>query len=181
MGRRAALLAALAAMASAGAGLPSAAHAATPTITYTLSGTAGDNGWHRSAVTVSWAVNFNGDAVSSAGCEPAVRLTRETSGTTLSCRADNLEGSTIVQTRLIRIDLTPPTVTGAAAARPPDANGWYRAPVAVRWSAPTRCPASRTARRSPTAGPTGRRRCPARVATTPATRAPRRPSRCAMT
>ena len=134
MGRRAALLAGLAAMACAGAVAPAAARAATPTITYTLSGTAGDNGWHRSAVTVSWAVNFNGDAVSSAGCEPAVRLTRETSGTTLSCRADNLEGSTIVQTRVIRIDLTPPTVSGAAAARPPDANGWYRAPVAVGWS-----------------------------------------------
>jgi hypothetical protein len=131
--RRAALIAALAAIACAGA--PAAAQAVTPpTITYTLSGTAGDNGWHRSAVTVSWAVNFNGQAVSSTGCEPAIRLTRETSGTTLSCRADNEVGSTTVHTGLIRIDLTPPAVTGAAAARPPDANDWYRSPVAVRWS-----------------------------------------------
>ena len=35
------------------------------------------------------------------------------------------------RTKTVFVDMTRPQVTGASAARPPDANGWYRAPVAV--------------------------------------------------
>jgi hypothetical protein len=115
--------------------LAAPAAAAPPTINYSVAGTAGDGGWYRSAITVSWAVSFNGlPALATSGCEPAVRLTRDTPGTTLTCRASNADGETIARTRLMRIDQTPPSIAPGVAARAPDGNGWYRAPVAIAWS-----------------------------------------------
>jgi hypothetical protein len=34
----------------------------------------------------------------------------------------------------LKVDQTPPLVTGATASRPPDQNGWYRSPVQVAFS-----------------------------------------------
>src|SRR3954451_18916151 len=103
-----------------------AARAALPIIDFSLSGTAGANGWFVSSVTVKWTVNFQGTPVSSSGCEAAVAITAETNGTTRTCTASNTEGTTTASTRPIRIDVTPPAVTAATPARPPDTNGWYR-------------------------------------------------------
>lgn len=114
--------------------LASPAAAALPTIAYTLSGTAGANGWFVSHVTVSWSVNFQGTPVTSSGCEAAISLTGDTPGMTRTCSATNTEGTTTAVTRVIRIDTKAPTATGAAAARPPDVPGFYRAPVGVTWS-----------------------------------------------
>ena len=112
-----------------------AAWAAPPTVTYTLSGVAGDNGWFRGPVTVVWSVNWNNlPAVASTGCDPAVRLASDSKGTTLSCQAENTDGTTTTKTRPIQIDQTPPVATAAAAARPPEATGFYRAPVSVAWT-----------------------------------------------
>jgi hypothetical protein len=114
---------------------PAAAHAAPPSVSYTLSGTSGDNGWFRSGVTVAWTVNFNGlPPISTSGCEPAVAVSADTRGTTRSCRAQNTDGTTTTSTRVIKIDKTAPVVSGAAAARPPDAGAWYRAPVGIAWT-----------------------------------------------
>jgi hypothetical protein len=132
MRRRAALL--LVACAALCAAVPDVASAALPVIDYSLSGTAGTNGWFVSDVTVSWSVTFQGTPVSSSGCEAAIALTAETTGTTRTCSATNTEGTTTAVTRVIKIDKTPPAVTGAAAARPPDTNGFYRTPVGVAWS-----------------------------------------------
>jgi hypothetical protein len=114
--------------------LASPAAAALPAVDYTLSGTPGTNGWFVSGVTVSWSVNFQGTPVTSSGCEAAIALTADTAGTTRTCAATNTEGTTTAVTRVIRIDTKAPTVTGAAAARPPDVPGYYRAPVGVAWS-----------------------------------------------
>jgi hypothetical protein len=130
--RRAVLVAVLSA--AAWLPVPATARAALPTVDYTLSGTTGDNGWYRGAVTVAWAVEWNGTPVASSGCEPAVPLTADTTGVALTCRAENTEGLTTARTKVIKIDQRPPVVTGAAPSRPPDAGGWYRAAVGVAWS-----------------------------------------------
>jgi hypothetical protein len=80
-----------------------------PSITLNLSGEAGDNGWYRSNVSVSWTVSDPTGISSSSGCEPRV-LTSDTDGTTLTCSASNnarppLSNSVSVT---IKIDRTPP-------------------------------------------------------------------------
>jgi hypothetical protein len=133
MRRRAHMLAVVAAALCLG--IAAAARAAPPTVSYAVSGTPGDNGWFVTPVTVAWSVNFNGLApIATAGCEAAVRIAADTRGTVLTCRAQNGDGTTVTTTRAIKVDATAPAVTAAAAARPPDAGTWYRAPVAVTWS-----------------------------------------------
>ncbi|HEX2103402.1 MAG TPA: hypothetical protein VHF51_07100 [Solirubrobacteraceae bacterium] len=119
----------------AGAVAPAPARAANPIVTYELAGTPGDNGWFRGPVTVLWRVDFNGrPAIGTRGCEPAVTLTADTPGRTLTCTAQNVDGTTEATTRTIQIDKTPPTGAGVTPDRPPDRGGWYRAPVGLRWS-----------------------------------------------
>jgi hypothetical protein len=107
------------------------AAAAPPAVSFKLSGPVGEPGWFVGNVTISWTVT---GALSSAGCEAAVQLTQDTAGTTRTCRATNLEGTTTVVTSPIRIDKTAPLATAVATARPPDVNGFYRSPVALAWS-----------------------------------------------
>jgi hypothetical protein len=61
---------------------------APPSITPDVSGLAGDNGWYRSDVTVTWTVSDPTGISSSSGCEPRT-LTSDTAGTTLTCSASN--------------------------------------------------------------------------------------------
>jgi hypothetical protein len=61
---------------------------APPSITLHVSGLAGDNGWYRSDVSVSWTVSDSTGISSSSGCEPQT-LTSDTPGTTLTCSASN--------------------------------------------------------------------------------------------
>jgi hypothetical protein len=107
-----------------------AARAAPPVVGYTLAGPTGAAGWFVGPVTVVWSVQ---GALSTRGCEAAIQITRDTPGTTRTCRATNADGTTTVKTRAISIDRTPPLATAATPARPPDTNGFYRGPVAVGW------------------------------------------------
>jgi hypothetical protein len=63
-------------------------------------------------------------------------ITEETTGALLWCAIELLDAQGNVigsaqESRLVRLDKTPPVVTGAAVGRNPDANGWYRSPVGV--------------------------------------------------
>jgi hypothetical protein len=113
--------------------VPAVAQAAAPSITYTLSGTPGSNGWYVSPVTVHWLVTGNIDWGSN-GCEPAVRIPDDTTGTTRTCSASGPEGSATVTTSPIRIDQTPPVLSAVTPARAADHDGWYTSPVALSWS-----------------------------------------------
>jgi len=109
------------------------AAAALPTITYSIEGIAGSNGWYRGSiygdnVIVHWSVVGATTPV----CLPDT-VSGPTTGTTRSCSATNGSGTTAVTTSPIKIDDTPPTVT-ATLSRKPDFNGWYNHPVTVRWS-----------------------------------------------
>lgn len=131
--RRALLVATLAAVACLVAA--TAAQALPPTVSYAITGPVGTNGWFRGGVTVAWTVTWNGSTpIATTGCEPAIRVAQDTPGTTLTCEAQGSDGTTTTQTRVIRIDATPPAVLRAAAARPPDSGPWYRAPVGLAWS-----------------------------------------------
>jgi hypothetical protein len=126
LGRRAALtlLAILTALVTA-----STAGAAGPEITFTLTGSQGDNGWYRSNVGIAWVVK-NGTAVS--GCQSTTLLS-ETAGIALGCTATDgtVTNSSSVA---IKIDKTAPVVNAVVPQRPPDANGWYNHPVSFSFS-----------------------------------------------
>jgi hypothetical protein len=105
-----------------------AAHAAGPVVGYTVTaGSGGDNGWYLTNVTAQISVSGATDT----SC-PAVKTFTQNSDA-LDCTAT--DGTSTVTFHLqFKIDKDAPSVTGAAAARGPDANGWYRAPVGVSFS-----------------------------------------------
>ena len=113
---------------------PTAA-AATPTISYTIDGIVGTNGWYRGSthgdnVVVHWSVSS--DAISST-CLAAVTVPGPTHGAQVSCSAQNGDGTATAATRVLKIDATPPSVT-AHASRRPDYHGWYNHPVKIHWT-----------------------------------------------
>jgi hypothetical protein len=132
--RRAAIIAVLGALSAA----PSAM--ATPVITPKLFGTAGDNGWYRTNVTVNWTVvDPTSPIISEQGCDPTT-ITADTppSGTILTCMATSqVDPSHTVSTTehaVVSIDRVAP---GAIVATPDSADngGWFNRPVQVRWAA----------------------------------------------
>ena len=109
---------------------------APPSVTYTIGGIQGTNGWYRGStggnyVVVHWTVT--GDITSTTGCEYAIQIPGPNAGTTRTCTATGPGGTVSITTRVIRIDATPPAVTGRAS-RSPDANGWYNHAVPVVFS-----------------------------------------------
>jgi hypothetical protein len=114
--------------------LATPAAASPPTISYSIEGISGTNGWYRGStygdsVVLHWSVSggFSSD------CLAAVSIPGPTAGTTRSCTATNNDGSTTLKTAPIKIDNTPPTIA-ASFSRQPDSNGWYNHPVTIRWS-----------------------------------------------
>jgi hypothetical protein len=103
-----------------------------PTITPIVFGTLGLNGWYVTQVTLNWRVEDpESPDYSTSGCD-AKTLTADTAGTKITCSAASDGGETIVS-RTLKIDRTSPGV-GGAAARGPDANGWYNRPVTIAFS-----------------------------------------------
>ena len=108
-----------------------------PTITYTIDGIAGTNGWYRGSthgnnVILHWSVSPD---TLSTNCLPAVTVPGPTAGDTETCWASNNDGTTFRSTNPpIKIDADPPTGVELHIARNPDHNGWYNHPVAVSWT-----------------------------------------------
>jgi hypothetical protein len=107
----------------------SAAAAAGPAISYTLTGTQGDNGWYRSTVRIVWVT----DGMATSGCV-STTLFNDTAGSAQSCAAVDINGVPASRSVTIKIDKTAPLVTTAKPARAADANGWYNHPVAVTFA-----------------------------------------------
>jgi hypothetical protein len=115
--------------------LATSAAASTPTISYSIDGISGTNGWYRGSahgdnVVVHWSVSLDATATN---CLGAVTVPGPTAGTTLSCWAQNSDGRVTATTRVIKIDATPPTAT-AHVSRPADFHGWFNHPVTVHWT-----------------------------------------------
>jgi hypothetical protein len=108
-----------------------AAEAQTPGASYSCTPTPGDcSGWRTTDVVLRW---FAPTALDTNNCPVAVTLTTE-GVTNWDCgvTADNVNW--VWARATVSIDKTAPVVTGATPSRPPDGNGWYRAPVDVAFS-----------------------------------------------
>jgi len=119
-----------------------------PTTTKSLTGTEGNNGWFRSSVDVSLTsvdnvggsgvkeIHYILDEVETVVSGNSVSFTVSAEGTyTLEHWAmDNAENEEVHSSQDIKIDLTPPTVSGAPTTLP-NANGWYTSDVVVHFTA----------------------------------------------
>jgi hypothetical protein len=108
------------------------AHAeAVPSVSFACSPAPQDcSGWYRSNVSIDWTVLPSGSVV--AGCQDKT-FTTDTAGTSEFCSAN--DGTATVTVELtIRVDKTPPAVTGGQPDRAADMNGWYNRPVAITFS-----------------------------------------------
>ena len=86
-----------------------------PVITPQITGTLGSNGWYRSAVTVNWSVSdLESGIASSTGCAPT-NLPADTAGVSLTCTATNGVGLSTSVPITIKIDKTPPVISGMPA------------------------------------------------------------------
>jgi len=86
-----------------------------PVITPHITGTLGGNGWYRSGVTVSWSGSDPESGISSSkGCAQT-NLTADTAGVTLTCSATNGVGLSTSVPITIKIDKTPPVISGMPA------------------------------------------------------------------
>jgi hypothetical protein len=70
----------------------------------------------------------------STNCLAAVTVPGDTAGTTQTCWATSLGGTTTAVTGQLKIDATPPTGVTAGFSRGPDYNGWYSHPITISWS-----------------------------------------------
>ena len=87
-----------------------------PVISPQITGTLGNNGWYRSAVTVNWSVSDPESGIaSSTGCAPT-NLTGDTAGVTLTCSASNAVGLSTSIPITIKVDKTPPAISGMPVA-----------------------------------------------------------------
>jgi hypothetical protein len=86
-----------------------------PVIVPQITGTLGNNGWYRSNVTVNWSVSDPESGIaSSSGCSTTT-LTADTAGVTLTCSPTNGAGLSSSVPVTIKIDKTPPTISGMPA------------------------------------------------------------------
>ena len=105
-----------------------AADGTPPLITFEIVGKQGANGWYAGPTTVRWNVSDPESGIkSSSGCD-ATAL-GDTAGTRLTCSATNLADVSSSVTMVVKVDATPPAVTGASAERPPDVGTWFVRPV----------------------------------------------------
>jgi hypothetical protein len=117
---------------------PAAGQSITPTLDYACAPpvpatSANCAQWHTTPVTLEWVFD-SGQLSPVPGTDCATTtahtISDDTAGTELSCSVTSLLTGTITKTATVRVDQTPPTVTGAVPERPPDHNGWYNHPVA---------------------------------------------------
>jgi uncharacterized repeat protein (TIGR01451 family) len=108
----------------------------TPVITPAAGTPAGQNGWHRGPVSLSWTVSDpeSPEALTKTGCA-GLNLTTDSAGMTDTCAASSAgnNGVTVTQTQILKVDATAPVVV-APAAMTVEATG--AAGAAVAYAAP---------------------------------------------
>jgi hypothetical protein len=109
--------------------LGAASAKAVPSITFSCTPAPDDcSGWFRSSVSIDWRV-LPSDATVIGGCRDR-SLTTDTKESVEYCGATH-GGVTATMEVPIKVDMTPPTVTGGFPDRGADLNGWYRASVGI--------------------------------------------------
>ena len=119
------------------AGSPSAAHAYSVTpLCESPPGTPlpDCSGWHRTDVRLTWDWE-PGSEMETSNCGTKTLFTDSPpTGFSESCLVTWTNASTLT-TVVIRVDKTPPVITGAAPGRPPDHNSWWTHPVDFTFTA----------------------------------------------
>ncbi len=100
-----------------------------PVITHTVTPNANASGWNNSNPAVHWSVSDPESSVTNkSGCDNFT-VTQETDGTTYTCQATSL-GGTSSDSVTIKLDKTKPLVTGSASPAA-NSNGWNNTNVFV--------------------------------------------------
>ena len=70
------------------------------------------------------------------GCEPAILVRAETSGTVFTCEALWSDGTRVKRDTVppVKLDRTRPTLVRVVRGRPPDSYGWYGSPVRITFT-----------------------------------------------
>jgi hypothetical protein len=91
-------------------------------------------GWYRQPVTVKWSW-LPTDATIDAGCNSNDPVNVDTVRAVRFCKVTDPTDMIATQIEVpLKVDMTPPVVTGATPSRPADTNGWYRSPLQVAFS-----------------------------------------------
>jgi hypothetical protein len=107
---------------------------ATPSVTFKCAPAPQDcSGWYRSNVSIDWTVLPAPPTSAIIGCQDKT-LTTDTTGTNEFCSADDGSPAVITVQLKLKVDKTPPVVTGGQPVRGADFGGWYNHPVAVAFS-----------------------------------------------
>lgn len=131
--RRALALVALSMLAAV---VPSSAAAASLTITYTVDGISGANGWYRGSAGGNYIVlhwHVSDPSATTVGCELGLKISGPTAGFTSTCSAQS-GPETATKSLTVKIDAEPPVGVTPSLARGADFNGWYNHPVGISWS-----------------------------------------------
>jgi hypothetical protein len=105
---------------------------AVPSVTFKCTPAPQDcSGWYRSNVSIDWTVLPTSSTT--IGCNDRT-FTTDTTGTNEYCSANDGSPADVTVQLKIKVDKTPPVVTGGAPARGADFAGWYNHPVAIAFS-----------------------------------------------
>jgi hypothetical protein len=106
-----------------------------PAINGSRTPAANGNGWNNTAVSVSFTCTDSLSGIApTGGCSGPTTLSNEGAGQEVTGTAIDLAGNMATATVSdINIDLTAPTITGAATTSP-NAAGWYNTPVTVHFT-----------------------------------------------
>ena len=105
-------------------------HKDSATVNLTAADATGASGVKQIAYTLSGAQTGSGTITGASG---GVMVTAEGATTITYAATDNADNQETAKTQTVRIDKTPPTLTGAPTIGP-NADGWYKGDVAIAWS-----------------------------------------------
>jgi hypothetical protein len=89
--------------------------------------------WHTTPVTLTWGWPAGFVPLVAADCATQT-FTVDTAGTDVQCVVSHPPDPPQYATATVRLDQTPPTVTGMSPARPSDHDGWWNHPVAFAFA-----------------------------------------------
>src|SRR5262249_26980235 len=90
------------------------------------------NGWYNHAVGVTASGSDNLSGIS--GCSSSTYGGPDVRGGSVGGSCTDVAGNSGSKGAALNYDATPPSVTGAGAARTPDGNGWYNHPVEISFT-----------------------------------------------
>jgi hypothetical protein len=86
--------------------------------------------WHTGPVTLNWIFDSSLTPVPGTDCASPRVIAADTPGTDITCTVTSIATGALTKTATVRVDMTPPAVSGAVPDRPADHDGWWNHPVA---------------------------------------------------